>query len=241
MTHFLYAYRDDGADGQELKYSLRSLQKNWAGSLPFITIVGDLPTWAHDVQHLEHPHGSSESKVYNILTAVLKGARALTTLGVEDAIYCDDDYLLMEPTSAVVASHSEPWGIYAARRNRLWEEGIEWLVQAMGVTDRFLGASVNARSYELHRPMPIRPRSAVRLLEKFEDREPENCPLWRSMYGNLVGYPETGSWQAEDVRVRPTGQFRPGSAWASTDQKYWDKIGPKVESMFPNPSRWETS
>lgn len=238
MTHFLYTYRDDGQDGAELKYSLRSLERFWAGDLPVITVVGEAPRWlrdAHLVWSVQEPGEST--KVRNVLRSMHEASRYLASLGVTEAIYMADDYILTDPIDSVVPTWKSDWDSYYGVRNRLWEPGIEWLTTAMEATNTWVAGRPDAVCYELHRPMPIDPRACARLLERFLLMPVDRAPLWRSLYGNLVGYEK--ALQAADVRVKPSGQFPAGTPWMSTDQKFWDKIGPKLEQAFPKPSRWE--
>lgn len=240
MTSFLYAYRDDLLGGRELKYSLRSLEKNFKSAIDLdITIVGDLPDWARGVHHI--PSAASEdsgTKVKNILSAVYLGASSLAERGISSAVYCDDDYMLLEPAEAVLPMHVGPWSELYAKRNRLWEPGIDWYRTGIEATERVLSRIPEALNYELHRPMPFRTDSVSRLLASMLEKAPEDCPFWRSTYGNYAGW-TYGSFLARDVRA--ASSWPVGSSWISTDQKHWDRVSKKLEAWFPEPSRWETS
>src|SRR5690606_6311191 len=134
--------------------------------------------------------------------------------GVAEALYLADDYVLTEPSSHVVPMWKSDWDSYFGVRNRLWEPGIEWLVTAMNATNKWVGLRPEALSYELHRPLPLRTEQAVKLLANFLDRPADEAPLWRTLYGVLAGFPEPVR-QAQDVRVKPSGQFPQGSSWMS--------------------------
>jgi hypothetical protein len=237
-THILYSYRDDELGGRELKYSLRSLDMFFKDDLE-ITIVGDKPSWMVDVSHLQAPASpDSTTKVQNILRAVYLGADYLLSEGVTRAIYCDDDYMLLDPVTDVLPLHRGSWAEYIKNRNRMWEDGIDWYRIGMEATDKVVGRlpASTTMSYEVHRPMPFDPKRAVALLENFLHVPPDECPFWRSTYGNLVGWP-SGAHLARDVRAATSWPV--GVPWISTDQKYWDKVAKRLGEWFPEPSRWE--
>jgi len=235
MTHFLYCYKDDGHDGQELRYSLRSLETYWQDEID-ITIVGPLPSWMTGVTQVE-PRTDSVS-VHNVLTGVLRGARNLLERGIEEAVYMDDDYVLMDPADKVFPIYVSRWDTFYLKRNRLWENDFQWFLNAMDVTQRIVGKFPGSLCFEAHRPMPFEPERAVKLLSNFEDISGEKSPFWRSTYGNLA-LPREAAVLARDVRAVPS--FKPGSAWASTDagKSFDGAVAKKLQQWFPTPSRWE--
>lgn len=238
MTHFLYNYRDDNRNGLELRYSLRGLEQNWAADEHEITIVGDIPEWLIGVNHV--PGETTEDltlKVGAIAGGVMLGAVDLLNHGVMDAVYMDDDLILTDPLTGVPITHCGSWSKFERDIMRVRDAGASWWREGARRTGRLLELRPDALSFEVHRPMPLHLPTAAAILATVIDRPAEEGVFWRSMYGNFAEQGKKALW-ARDTKV---DSFWPsGSAWGSTDQRFWRHAQHKLERWLPTRSRWES-
>lgn len=241
MNHFLYAYKDDGRDGRELRYSLRSLQTNLVTTEKIgITIVGDIPTWLDgpNVRYVERPQtGGDAVKVHNIMSSVLAGVKALRANGIDACTYMDDDFMLLEPSFGAPLTYSKNWSDYIRDARRLRTDGVGWYIEAAERTDAILSLRTGRTlAFEGHRPLPVDVTMADRILSTLVDRDPKEGVFWRSTYGNMAMLGRDIRW-APDVKV---GKSWPvGSSWVSTDQRDWDTAKTRLERWLSKPSIWE--
>lgn len=96
MITIVYPYVQHLAAWQELKYSLRSVEKYFKESFK-VLIVGDLPEWIKDVQHIPHTRISG-IELTNCFDAITKLQLMLNSKKVSDdfIIMYDDIYLLKD-------------------------------------------------------------------------------------------------------------------------------------------------
>lgn len=87
----VYAYRDDGADGLELKYSIRSITKYFTDftDLILVTNPGQVPSWyAGKVIEYSDIEGKPAA---SIVAKILAGSSMLPVL------WCADDHFALKP------------------------------------------------------------------------------------------------------------------------------------------------
>ena len=235
MTVLVISYKKALNDGVELMYSLRSIEKNLHMPDLEVVIVGDTPpTWLKADLHIPVQPLESLGKASNISRAVWFGARALGTEGVEDFIYLDDDYFLLDPTDSVMLVHGGLLDAHLARCRRQLRSG-HWFTAAMAHTSNALvNEQPNLVSFELHRPLPVDVDEAIELLERIQDTE----VFWRTWYGNLC---DDRPQAVEGHDGRYIGKSLPaGAPWVSSEDRAWaDWLGKKISTLFPVPSKWE--
>lgn len=243
MTWLMYAYKATEDDGEELRYSLRSVEQNLHMPDLNVMIVGDRPSWFKGGMHV--PGNPSEDKPFNMLYNSVEGSRALTELGVSEAIYLSDDHLLMFPQEDVMPLS---WGTldeHVRYYRRIKAHG-DWYREAIQETQRLVDRDTylgkDALSFELHMPLPFYPEDLVGALDRYlKPEEGRPLPFWRTMYGNLVGY-------RRDVRFTQDGLYygqspmRIGTPWVSAIPSQWEAhMRRRASRMFREPSRWESS
>lgn len=230
MTTMMYLFKKNSSDGEELKYSLRSIQQNFVGDIKPV-VIGDKPTWYIG----DHIASSNQpgAKYRNILRNTLVGLHALYSEGT--VYYSDDDYFLMDPVSSVELAYWGPLDEHVA--DVVKYHGDEHAYSKhMKSTQAYIDSAA-AQSFELHRPMPVRTDLAYHaLLKAWEQQDP--IPFWRTVYGNVALNEGISCFKVNDGRVDSPG--RDGVPWLSTSDNHWrGRWGQTIRETFTTPSRWE--
>lgn len=235
MTVLVIAYKRGLNDSVELRYSLRSLEKNLHMPDLEVVIAGDTPpSWLKADAHVPVEVDLSLGKAGNISRAVWHASRQLSLDGVDTAVYLDDDYFLLDPTNSVMLTHGGPLDAHLGRCIRNLSKG-HWFTESMSATYRALMAEgPQPVTFELHRPLPFVVDEAVEQLEAIQGTE----VFWRSWYGNMSNA-DLAAVEAQDGRY--VGKSLPaGIPWVSSEDRAWSEwLGKKISGMFPEKSRWE--
>lgn len=235
MTVLMIAYKKGLHEAAELRYSLRSIEQNLHMPDLELVIVGDTPPgWMKDALHIPVASMDYLGKAANISRAVWFGARALGRDGIEDFIYLDDDYFLLDPTNSVMTVHGGRLDAHIDRCAKHLRAG-HWFTSAMIETyAALIDEMPNLSTFELHRPLPVDVDEAIELLEPIQGRE----VFWRTWYGNMS---RTGMEAVLGHDGRYVGKTLPaGSPWVSSEDMAWSEwLGRRISAMFPEPSRWE--
>jgi hypothetical protein len=165
-------YRDDGNDGYELRYAIRSMKKYFT-QLSGVLLIGDRPTWYIGKHFYEPDHRSR--KAYSIYRKIL-------AVPYDTFLFSNDDIFATQPFDPPPLYYTGPLKTAIAH-------GIH--------KNRFILTSQllpDGLSYDLHVPMVID-------RDKFEtacnvDWSKEY--LYRSIYGNYIG----GGVQMNDPKIR---------------------------------------
>ncbi len=100
----------------------------------------------------------------------------------------DDDYMLLEPVRSILPHYGGIFQEVWQNRNRLREEGFDWWLISLERTWALLRSIDSPGWFERHRPFPVDSRAVIRLLSNFEGKPSEAAPMWRTLYGNFVGF-----------------------------------------------------
>lgn len=236
MTLLLIPYKKGLNEAAELRYSLRSLEKNLHLPELELAIVGDpAPAWLKPDVHIPLEADPALGKAANISRAVWLASRHLvSTYGFEDAIYLDDDYFLLDPANSVMHVHGGPLDDHLERCVKHLSKG-HWFTEAMSQTySALVNEMPNLTTFELHRPLPIDLDEVNELLEAIQGKE----IFWRTWYGNM----STDAMRAvEGTDGRYIGRSLPvGIPWVSSEDAAWASwLGKKLAMQFPVESRWE--
>lgn len=237
MTVLLMSYRrPPQGSGEELRYSLRSIQQNLLHSDIQLMMVGDEPpAWLMPDEWVRGNLSTSTSTGARIMENVLRGVQKLQDIAKDvhlgDVIYIDDDYFLLDPTSEVLVCDRGTLQDHVAKCQRDLRRG-HWFTDTLYNTYAQLSLRGDVPlSFELHRPLPI----DIDLVYETLSDAPENV-FWRSWYGNGVCEESTF---ARDGRY--VGRSMPlGVPWISSEDEAWEAwIAKKITPMFPTASRWE--
>jgi len=224
VAHYVVPYRDSGDDGEELRYSLRTVQTNLKPQDDLrVLVVGDCPSWYQGEYLKTHPRGEKQRDIIsNVLAATiqLKGG---------EFIYASDDYFLMEPVDRVLNHHYAPLQAHIAQRKRAKDP----YVRVLEDTQRYLIGVPEALSWELHRPMRVVANDwTVLCLSRLYDwaTTRQASPSWRTVYGVLSGVRSTLK-----IRDGKSAGSVTGLDWISSDGEVPDFIREK----FSESSKWE--
>lgn len=240
---FIYSYRNGSNDGDELRYSLRSLHKNFFCRGPLdVILVGDKPSW-YTGSHI--PTIRHEQKYRDILKNVIIGLRQVHS--ERRVLYMDDDMFLMDPTDHVLLAAKGLFSEHLADAIAYHGADYEY-TRFLQATADYMDAPGNL-SFELHRPMPIRPNIGYELLTNIWRRtSPESMypeiPFWRTVYGNFVNQTEELSAIARDGKIGTVSELARGEKlgvpWISGSDALWrGKLRSMITKHFPEKSPWE--
>lgn len=229
LPDILYIYKEEG-DGEELRYSLRSL-KNIPHNNVFIS--GDLPEWVSEkVIHI--PPVKYEWAImgnrFSNAEAKWRAALEYDKLAIH-FIAMNDDFFFLQPINAMDTYQRDiplPVRDSASSYQILLSKTREYLVKHN---------VINPKNYELHVPMPMHKikRLAVSYLLERDFRRGQ-IVLPRSIYGNIF---DVGGKKMSDVKSISVEEAR-DSVFVSTDNKSFNgPLGEYIKSVFPEPSEYE--
>ena len=223
MNHFYYPVGSSKWENNELRYSLRSLEKFTKD--PKITIVGTAPEWLNisTVQYIPLPE-PPKNRLFRV------GAKLVAALPYlpDNFIYMNDDYIIMEPTE-----YFEP--IYCNTvRHRIDQE------QSMGYFSVHLKAEQNTLEalsdftdepldYDSHSPFPMMRDLVFNMAAVF--------PFWNDMqlkciYGNFF---KVGGIPGPNHK----GIYQDGWRYWSLEEYPTPSDIKMLEERFPEPSKYE--
>lgn len=211
----LYIYKATHDNGQELRYSIRSLKNitNWNGQ---VFISGDKPEWLINAYFIP---------VKKLGTTIMQDAEERTMAAVNDEclpeefIFMNDDIYCTEKT-AVENYHNEA-SFFGSKFYKLAKAQTFKRLVRLSVND--------PKDYELHVPM-IMTKDNRRKVNAIIRSSLRGIPLLpRTIYGNLF---YTESTPYEDKKTK-TNSLKDG-LFIST-QFYT----PELAKLFPDPSRFE--
>lgn len=223
-NHFYYPLgRGSKWDDNELRYSLRSLEKHTKD--PEVTIIGSAPEWLNlgKVQFIPIPEPSG-NRLFRV------GAKFVAALPYlpDNFIYMNDDYFLMEPIVDFETIY-----IGTLRQTIAMTLGEGYLsVHVKGQQDTLealLDYSSEPLDYDAHAPMPMTRDLVFQCATVF--------PFWNDLqlkciYGN---YLQVGGVQGPNAKTPKWSGWR----YLSTDEYPTDEMKKLLHSTFPEPSRFE--
>ncbi len=222
--HFYYPLgRGSKWDDNELRYSLRSLEKHTKD--PEVTIVGCAPEWLNlsKVQYIPLPEPSG-GRLFRV------GAKLMAALPYlpDSFIYQNDDYFLMEPIE-----NFETIYIGTMRQTLAMEMNAgHYSVHVKGQQDTIealIDYCKEPLDYDAHAPMPMSRDLVLYCATTF--------PFWKDMqlkciYGN---YLEVGGVQGPNAKCRPWAGWK----YFSTDEYPTEETKKLLQTTFPEPSKFE--
>lgn len=221
----------DSSVNQELKYSLRSIEKNLA--YRNVWLYGGKPDGLRDVHHVavKQEGATKWDKVRNMFELACEN-QSLSS----DFILFNDDFFVMSPTDDIPVLY----------RDTLVRHIVDL---EMGIGNRMSKYSIRLRnalkflrdngvddpkSYELHIPFIFNKAKLKEIL-----RANPGIGVTRTLYGN---YYDLGGRQAEDVKIYTLDKKPvPGKRFLSTDDGSFagGAVGRYLRKQFPTPSQYE--
>lgn len=220
----------NSAMNEELRYSLRSVQRN----LPHrkIWIYGGCPVWCRPDEKVEiRQTGATKYDKVGSLWSRIATNEEIT----EDFILMNDDFYVMKKTEEIEPAYRAT--ILEHIRQNIEARGRSGrYVELLGNVNQELEAAgiQNPLSYELHIPMIFNKEKLLETLEAFP-----GVHATRSLYGN---FNHIGGKQMDDVKVFNRKQsFDPESQYLSSDDNTWPyhEVGIFIRKTFDQKSQWE--
>ena len=228
----------DSSPNEELRYSLRSVEKNW-GPRGKIWIFGGCPAGLKPDRFVpvEMIMPGKWENTHRLMRLICE-CEEIT----EDFWFFNDDFFVMRPASEDMPQQYNgllPDVIRLVEgseggRPTYWTEQLRILVDVLG---RYGMGLVN---YEVHKPMLINRRKMLAAMERFPD-----VLFTRSLYGNVygIGGEDTGDIMIKDPaqEVWWLAQRKPKPMFLSSTEESFaaGDIGRYVRERFPDPCEME--
>lgn len=214
-------------DGEELRYTLRSIEKNFPHARIFI--CDEVPDWCTNVIQVPYKGFYGSLKRNRFLNAeerlmcILEDPRLS-----EDFWYWGDDiYTTIPITQEPPVYHR---GVLPRNDNNSAYQTMLTKTRKL-LDERFIYRGTN---YEVHMPMKMNKfkRASINYFLR-RDFERGQLALMRSVYGNLF---EVGGVQVEDKKNIIDKEF---PFLSSNGQAFAGEFGDYIRGLFPEPSRYE--
>ena len=211
----VYIYKRTSDKGQELRYSMRSLQnvKNWNGE---VFVCGDKEDWFSDqitvIDTFKRSHIKAED-VRNKMRAIIADKRV-----PDDFLFFNDDFFITEPTE-IKPLYDGKLKSFAGFNT--------WLRAKSDTRDYLITQGIeDPKNYELHVPIIINKQKYTSVLDIVQQK-PKLAS--RSIYGNMF---KIGGKQYKD-RKTTTRKLLKGTIVSTKLYTY------ELDVHFPEPSEFE--
>lgn len=223
-------YLSKDGENPELRYSLRSLEKN----VPHdnVWIFGGAPTWLNPDTTL-HVRSPQQPTPYASTRRHLKAV--LENPAVSDPfLLMNDDFYAMQPVGIVPPMHRGLMStvLENSRSMTPWFKGLQgtmqFLIHSLKITEPL--------SYDLHVPLVVGKREMLEALHLSKRVKADAIHL-RSIYGNFA---EIGGLAVDDPKVHRRGDPFPRGPWMSSGpDTYRTTVEPVLRYLFPDSSTYE--
>lgn len=221
-------------ENEELRYSLRSVDKN----LPHrrLWIYGGKPEWANPDEFVQIPQNSTDKTKWDKVQENLRRV-AINDEITEDFVLMNDDFFINQPITRIEPAIAGTLQQHIERIERNYRNAPTTYTIELRRAQRVLEeAGLPTNSYELHIPMIINRKKLAETLAFFTPRH-----ATRSLYGNLN---RVGGSRQKDCKIIRLGQpFDREARFLSSDDSTWGdtELGRFIRGRFPDKSRWEKS
>ena len=221
----------DGAN-EELRYSLRSLDKNF--KFNSVWIYGGKPDYITP-DHFVKINQTGRTKWDKV--RAMFGSVCLNGKLSENFVLMNDDFFIMKKTDSL-----EPVFRCSLFEHIVTVEGnfgdrpTNYTAELRKATRRLQEAGLDTNSYELHVPMIFNRKKLLETMGAFPD-----VHATRSLYGNYVG---VGGKQMSDVKIyeknTPVEEFE-NNRFLSTQDSIWmdSNVARYIKESFKERSRFE--
>jgi len=236
VTAFVYPYLAKAAEGDELLYSVRSVEKYFQGKAD-IWIVGDRPAWwARDDRFVkaQQVKGGARIDRANKLWVILN-----TPEIPEEFVWMQDDIYFVKPVSYEFLA--TPWTRGKAmtpERLKTWEPEKGFFQQKKKTFEALLAGGKTLEDYAAHTPQVYEKENLRVLFEKYDLRKQQYVddllyynefpqgkpvPIGNRMY-RITGEPD------EETYWRRMGPARLHNHF---NGKYREFVAPRIKTLFP--------
>lgn len=235
-TQFAWPYWAGGANGDELRFSIRSVESHYRGTSK-ITIVGDRPDWfrGHVIpcprvgpDNANRPYRDMLSKMWTMATHPQIDS---------EFVWMMDDVYLLKPVA---------WDDLDAPRAWRWQESRSnsWQRRKSNTMKALQQRGKTQYDYATHLPHTVEKLKLRQLFEVYQLQQ--NTLLWEVLYGNeFRGKPwGTRPFFARLTDARHTHEIERATAGASVmnhlAQCWTPAMRQFLESRLPQPASGET-
>lgn len=215
---------------EELKYSLRSVERNFPHRK--VWFVGGQPKGFTPDGRMEHKQ-TGENKWSMIRSSMY---RAIENPELTDDFFLfNDDFFVMKPFKGKFVNYVDKtlaWRIEDLRKVHPWLNPYGRTVYKANEELKGLGIK-EPMNFEVHLPMLMNKELVARSLNRC------SSPQMRSIYGNI----NQVEWiQHDDVKVYDLESVPTDNDFLSTNDETFSKgkVGEFIKGVFSYPSRWET-
>ena len=228
----VYMVKDDSPN-EELRYSLRSVEKNWP-TRGDVWIFGGCPDGIAPDRFVpvEMILPGKWENTHRLMKIICQ-----TDEISEDFWFFNDDFFVMQPASEDMPQMYNKTIPEVIQAVESLDAGARyWTDQLHILADLFKREGMSCLCYEVHKPMLINRKKMLAVMDRYR-----NILFTRSLYGN---YYEIGGRDGCDVLVK----YAYGAIGWVTDQGFVSttedsfangEIGAYIRERFPEPSRWE--
>lgn len=234
MTDVVYLVKPED-ENEELRYSLRSLEKNLPHGRVFF--AGYKPSWVQNVEHIATEQIEGEKHQNSLRNQWA----AFTSDEVSDTFYLfNDDHFVMKRMNEVPILN---WGDLEHALVNCKNLGWSFRNSMLRTRTLLLDRKLSTVSYQLHIPL-VTPKQQLR--DTFlEFPSPDADGTWLhhfTLAGNIYNW--GGVSQDHDVKVHswyeiPWWAERSPFLSTSDESFAYGEIGKHIRSQFPEPSRYE--
>ena len=222
--HFLYVCGAGSKwENQELKYSLRSVEKNVKEF--DVTVVGIIPDWvkAGSLQYIPIPEPSGN----RLFRVAAKIAAALPYMP-DNFIHMADDFVLMEPIDFFETIYTGTLKQKLAMEQSGGYNSVH-LKAEQNTLEAFIDTEKELLDYDAHAPFPMCRDFAFSMFAAF--------PVWKDMqwkcvYGNMF---EIGGIQGPNAKIETWAGWK----YLSLCEYPNPETQKLMHETFPEPSRFE--
>lgn len=217
----------DGVQPDELKYSLRSVEKNF----PFNRVFFFCGCPSGIKPDVYVPFTQTGATKWEKATSTYR--KICESDVSEDFWLFNDDFFIMERITEL------PYMYRGTLKERIEDLRVRrgnssYCMNLEGCRLELESLGYDSLDYALHVPMLINKELALETLNTFKS------PMFRSLYGN---YAKVGGIKADDVKIyNGAGLPQQGQALLSTSDASFKhgRVGKIIRDRFTEPSRWET-
>lgn len=214
---------------EELRYSLRSVEKNFPHRKVFF-VCGQPKGFEPDGRIRHQQTGSKWERIRSSMYEVIN-----TEEVTDDFFLFNDDFFVMKPFEGEFVNYvNRTLGEYV---QKLRETVHPWLNPygrtVLKAQQELIALKATELNFEVHMPMLFNKKLAAETINRC------TSPQMRSIYGNLSGCPYI---DRPDVKVYGLDEIPPNSCdFLSTNDDTFakGKVGEYIRERFPTPSRFE--
>lgn len=224
----------------ELRYSLRSLEKNFP-DLGRVFIVGHKPDWAVGVVHIPMEDVHKHNKDANIIDKVLAACNAGVT---EQFVFCSDDQLFASPVrfADMRAFHI---GDLKDKPDSFWGGG-SWKNRLKATRDVLAAHGLPTLHYDSHVPTPYSREAFIKAASRFDYKPGSGytintlCCNAAGVKGEPLGKRKLTIEKAGNDTERMRNDMRGKWFLGYNDAGLTDELKDVLGEMFPDKSRFES-